>query len=254
MHHLIAFRPAFVLLLLCAGGCTGFGHGDIETGAPTLSVALTVDAPTYARNAAVIASVTITNAGEKPASIALPGRETMEFNLFTKDSPDPFHVEFVSSPLELSEFQLVEPGETIKRPFVLPLAARAAGTFRLIAVYHPELEDSIVGGTPVASDAAPFEVDGPPVFDRDSNGVISEADAIRVAQSFFARPTKSSSARFLIDENRLGVWLVTVELAQPDAKGRTTRACRVNPYHGKVQKEESPNLKTAPPTPPPAES
>lgn len=227
--------PALCLGLAFLPACTGLSQADLEDGLPSLTVAVAVDAPEYSRNAPVVANVTVTNAGDSSVSLVMPARETLEFNLFTTKSPEPLRVEFVASPLEPIQFQVLEPGATLSRRFVLPLAARANGEFRLISIYRAELGgEDIQGGLPIASEAAPFVVKDPPAFDRDSNGVISEADAIRIAQAHFAQPTKAVRAHYLLDELKLGVWLVTAEFAQPDAAGKQQRACFVNAYLGQV--------------------
>lgn len=224
---------AFGLTLLCCG-CTGLSQADLEDGLPNLTVTVQVDAAEYARNAPVVANVSVTNAGDSSVSLVMPARETIEFNLFTTRSPEPLRVEFVASPLEPIQFDVLEPGATIARKFVLPLAARATGEYRLITVYRPELGEEIQGSMPIASEAAAYVVKDPPAFDRDSNGVISEADAVRIATAHFAQTTKAVRARYLLDELKLGVWLVTAEFERPDAAGKSQRACYVNAYLGQV--------------------
>lgn len=226
--------PAALLGLVLLTGCTGLGQADLEDGLPNLTVTVQVDAAEYARNAPVVANVSVTNAGDSSVSLVMPARETLEFNLFTTRSPEPLRIEFVASPLEPIEFNVLEPGATMSRKFVLPLAARAEGEYRLITIYRPELGEEIQGSMPIASEAAGFVVKDPPAFDRDSNGVISEADAIRVAKAHFGQATKAVRAQYVLDELRLGVWLVTAEFDRPDAAGKSQRACYVNAYLGRV--------------------
>ena len=119
------------------------------------------------------------------------------------------------------------------------LAARMTGDLRLIAVYRPEIGEGMQGSLPIASEAAVYTVQDPPAFDRDSNGVISEADAIRIATAYFARSPKAVRANYLLDEMKFGMWLVTAEFAQPDANGKSQRACYVNAYLGQVSTRQA---------------
>lgn len=230
---------ALALAAASVPACTGLSQADLEDGLPNLTVVLHVDAGQYARNAPVIANVSITNAGDSSVSHVMPARETLEFNLFTTRSPEPLHVEFVASPLEPIQFNVLEPGATLERKFILPLAARMTGDLRLIAVYRPEIGEGMQGSLPIASEAAVYTVQDPPAFDRDSNGVISEADAIRIATAYFARSPKAVRANYLLDEMKFGMWLVTAEFAQPDANGKSQRACYVNAYLGQVSTRQA---------------
>jgi hypothetical protein len=248
MTTVSGFRAGLAFVLATTSGCSGFSQTDLEDGVPAMDVSVTVDSAGYARNTAVIAEVTIQNIGDKPVSIPIPGRESVEFNQFHAESPEPLVVDFVAPPREPIEFTLVQPGETLTRRFLLPLAARKVGEFRLISLYRPELE-GIEGSTPVASKAAAFAVTDPPAFDRDSNGVISEADAKRAAERYFAQRAKSVLAKYFLDEAEVGTWLVTVEFEKPDAKGRTQRSCRVSAYTGAVQRAKADETNVSQPQP-----
>ncbi len=235
-------RPLLSVLLLVAVlpacGVMGIGKSgaDLELDEPTLEVTVETDAARYGVGEAIVATVLLTNAGPAPVSIPRPSPDTVRFFLRGADEPEPRDTQCVRWPLEQAEFISLEPGESHGRRFVLSLATSDAGPLDLFAVYRTEPDPAIELAAHVASNPVSLAVELPVALERDSMGLISRAEAERLAVAHFGREAARTDALLVKDSKvRMHQWWVTVWYQSASPDGNMCGSCFIDPYRGRVR-------------------
>ncbi|MFH0945292.1 MAG: hypothetical protein V2A76_08860 [Planctomycetota bacterium] len=221
-------------------GCIGVGLGkagaDLELETPQLGLVLSLDRQAYGVGAPIIAKLTLVNKGELPVSVARPSPLTVDFYLRPHTSPEPLHTQMVSWPDEVVDFVPIEPGESHQRSHILSRATLKEGSYDLLAVYRSEPEAELKNTATVASNAVPITVSLPVEMERDSLGLIVEAEASRIAKTHFGREDSRIDARLVMDSRmKMHQWWVTVYYAAPTAEGEAYGSCFVDPYLGVIK-------------------
>ncbi|MFG0320703.1 MAG: hypothetical protein ACF8XB_25745 [Planctomycetota bacterium JB042] len=228
-----------VLLLVAAlPACMGIGKAgaDLELEEPTLDVLVETDAARYGVGEAIVATVVLTNAGAAPVSIPRPSPDTVRFFVRGADESEPRDTQSVRWPLEQAEFISLEPGESHGRRFVLNLATSAPGSLDLFAVYRTEPDPAIELAANVASKPVALEVELPVAMERDSMGLISRAEAERIAVAHFGREAARTEALLVKDSKvRMHQWWVTVWYQSASPDGNMYGSCFIDPYRGRVR-------------------
>lgn len=231
---------AVLSVLLSLTGCMGAGIGkagaDLELGEPQISMSLKLDKEKYGVGAPIIATLTLTNDGELPVTIGRPSPFTVEFYLRPHTSPEPLHTQMVTWPLETVSYVALDTNETHERKLVLSRATLNEGAFDVFAVYRTEPEQDIQMTATVGSNNVPIEVSLPVSMERDTMGLIVQAEAERIAQQFFGQQHSRIDSRLVMDEKvRMYQWWVTVYYSSPTAEGETFGSCFVDPFLGRVR-------------------
>ena len=231
---------AALLLGLPACGVLGIGKSgaDLELDMPRLDVDLTLDEASYGVGAPIIATVTIRNIGDAPISVPRPSADTVRFFVVGSADNEPRDTQSVRWPNEQPEFVTLETDQTDVRPFVLNMATSDAGPLEVFAIYRTEPDPEIELAANEASEPVSIEVTLPVALERDTMGLISEAEAHRIATRYFGRSAKRVDSLLVRDSKlRMHQWWVTVWYSSPTADGRTNGSCLIDPFLGKVRKE-----------------
>lgn len=231
---------ALLLVSVSLPGCLGFQLGkagaDLELETPQLGLVLSTDRTAFGVGAPIIAELTLKNEGKLPVSVARPSPLTVEFYLRPHTSPEPLHTQMVTWPDEVVDFVPIEPGETHKRSHVLSRATLKEGSYDLIAIYRSEPEAELKNAATVASNPVPITVSLPVEMERDSLGLIVEAEAARIAKEHFGQDDSRIDARLVMDKRmKMHQWWVTVYYSTPTTTGESYGSCFVDPYLGKVK-------------------
>ena len=237
-RQLAPIIPVLVVPLIT--GCIGFGIGkagaDLELDTPQLSAVLSLDSDTYGLGAPIIAELALVNDGKLPVTGARPAHFTVEFYLRPHTSPEPIHTQMVSWPLETASYVPLEPGARHQRSHVLSRATLNPGDYDVFAVYRSEPEEGIELAATVGSNPVSIRITEDVAMERDSLGLIMEAEAARIASRHFQQPESRVDARMVMDRNvRMHQWWVTVYFATPTASGETYGSCFIDPYLGRVR-------------------
>lgn len=238
-----AIRARVTMLLLCfcvalAGGCATTDATDqlrasLESGPLTLT--LTPEKETLAPGEAAIITLVVSNRSDRPAEVPVPDHQSVQFFVKRADGGAPDLVQHtpVYSPLApVGGRQVLEPGESLSRPFVFTRLSFERGVWGMIAIL-----DDPQSPTPVRTYAQPLTltVSGERVLlQRTVDGLISQETAERLAREHWGRPEALAMSRQVRDEKGFVQWWVTL------SDGDEVRAWFVNPYLGAVWKEAEP--------------
>ncbi len=247
---------ASALLLPLSLGITGCilqgGSGELDLETPKVEVTLKLDKETYQIGEPMIATVSVKNTGTERNVIAVPGAGICEFYAHRVDGdPETIDsVQYLSAPDETTSMQDVEAGESFERKLLVYRYGRKAGKYEMFARYRTD--EKSVQNAEVSSAIVGFAIEGSTKFDRDREGLLTEAEAIRVAREHFKLgddiPAEAVLAK---DETRLNVWLVTLH-APPAAPAPTAptakeapaastkpqdKSALVSPYTGSFKRE-----------------
>jgi len=237
LHRLLI---AVLLIALPSCGVLGIGKSgaDIELDTPTLDVELTLDEAAYGVGAPIIATLTVRNDGDAPVSIPRPSADTVRFFLRGADEVEPRDTQLVRWPNEQPEFVNLDSGQTDVRPFILNMATSSAGPLEVFAVYRTEPDPAIELAANEASNPVGVEVTLPVALERDTMGLITEAEAHRIATNYFGQAAQRIDSLLVKDSKlRMHQWWVTVWFSTSTEDGRTNGSCLIDPFLGKVRKE-----------------
>lgn len=237
-----ALRRIAILPLLAAAfqACYIFqgGSGDLELDAPLANVTLAFDKTEYGLGEALIATVELENQGKTDAVLPVPGRTICEFYArVVGGSPDDLQqLEFVTSPDESTSFERVAAGEKFSRKLVLPRFTTKPGKYEIFVRYRTE-EQAISTATEDVSDPLVVTVTESLVFERDREGRLTDAEAVRLTREHWKAAADAKVDTLLAkDELRLDVWLTTLHRADAEGKAET-KSLLLSPYTGKVKRE-----------------
>lgn len=237
-------RPLALLFpALLLGGCLGGIFGGGEKPAPLMLIGYQ-STQNYHPGEALVVELVMISYHNKPLLLPELNSPTVNFWITDNDTGRTFKRPAVSSPLEQTSIpKSLEPGERWRRHFVLTQATETTGTFRWQAIYGSALPvEGLLPTGPIASDPLTYTVRGPQRFQRDSDGVLLEADALALAREWAGLPQAQATAQLVRNEAGFLDWWIRLD---PDAQGKFRKACLINPYLGKFRSEVDPTV--APP-------
>jgi hypothetical protein len=241
---------ASAALLLCGGfmlsGCSWIGNlsGRPPQYREVFEISLSASQTVAHPGESFIVHARLSSVGDKPVRVRAMNADSVTFYWNAEGSPERLIRRPVASPLEdLSETELLAPGQPAERDFLFTDVTPATGTFGLVAIYRSPVKGR--SESPMAA-ALPVEyrVEGDRRFVRGPDGVISKEDAIAVARELLARPTVYESAALIRNEMGFFDWYVALtpdpQALAPGEPAR--RAFYVNPYLGVARMEAPPDL------------
>lgn len=128
------------------------------------------------------------------------------------------------------------PGEEVSRQFLLTQITPAAGQYRFQAHLKPFPGEEIKRIGKFFSEPISYEVYGPPLFRRDSKGLIDLEEAIRLAAAEAPGDIQLVDAVLFEDEMGFQRWWVNVDFARPTG-GIVHKAYLIDPYIGRIWSE-----------------
>ncbi|MCL5270107.1 MAG: hypothetical protein M1457_06065, partial [bacterium] len=241
---------ALLACLALTAACTTF------TDAPTapkesLALAVTFDKPSYRPGEAVVARVRLTNNTARAQTAARLDAHSVSFWFGRADDEERMRRDpVVSSQEKLDQTVTLAPGQSLDRPFLLTgftqfAGAPGVGGFLAQAQYEPRGASLDLAAPRLFSNVVPFRVEGARLFERDPAGLISEADAIRLAREAFGPAGAGSSganaadAVLVLDEKGFAKWWVNVTTAAP-GRAAARQGAFVDPYRGIVWAKAQP--------------
>jgi hypothetical protein len=137
---------------------------------------------------------------------------------------------------EGGELVQLRPGEEVSRQFVLTRITPDAGRYTFQAHLQPFSEDELKRIGKFYSEPAYYEVYGPPLFRRDSKGLVELEEAVRIAAAEAPGEVHLLDAVLIEDEMGFQRWWVNVDYEKPEG-GLVQTAYLVDPYLGRVWSE-----------------
>jgi hypothetical protein len=230
---------ALLFPALLLGGCFGGIFGGGEKPSPLMLVGFQ-SAQTHRPGDALVVELVMISHHNKPLLLPYLNSATVNFWI-TDETGRTFKRPAVSSPQEqTSAPEGLEPEERWRRRFVLTQATETTGTFRWQAIYGSALPvEGLLPTGPIASDPLTYIVRGPRQFQRDSDGVLLEGDALAVAREWAGLPQVEAAAQLVRNEAGFLEWWIRLD---PGADGKFQKACLVNPYLGEVRAALDPTV------------
>jgi hypothetical protein len=130
----------------------------------------------------------------------------------------------------------LRPGEELTRQFVLTRITPDIGRYTFQVHLQPFSEDDLKRIGKFYSEPAYYEVYGPPLFRRDSKGLLELEEAIRIAAAEAPGEVHLLDAVLIEDEMGFHRWWVNVDYERPEG-GLVQTAYLVDPYLGRVWSE-----------------
>ncbi len=240
-------------------GLFGYGGGDegdvIESSTGELLLRLDLDKSAYRPGEAVLAQVTVINTTDRAIEVRALDQESVTFWFGPFDGLRRVQRQPVVSNLErrdlergLESVTLLEPGQEVRRPFLLTLLAREPGRFVAQAHMDPfrRLRGPRVGI--LYSNPIEFLVYGDRLFERDAAGLIHLEEAIGLAAAAAPGDIVMTDAILVEDEMGFYKWWVNVDYRAPDGEvGKV--GYLIDPYQGRVWSRAQPFADSMRPAP-----
>jgi hypothetical protein len=187
----------------------------------------------------VVVKAELENTSDRTVAARHLNRDSVTFWWWSEKDTTPLTRRPVASPREdLGIATELPPDSSVMRRFLLTDLSPEPGTYFLQAHYSSPT-DARDSGVTAISTVAQFRVEGEPLFTRGDDGLISSADAIRIAKEYLGRPVSDETAELILNEAGFFDYWVTLTLAPetvaPGEKPR--RSYFINPYMGEVRKE-----------------
>lgn len=208
-----------------------------------LRLELRLDRQVYRPGQAVIAQVTLTNAGPTTKTVrAMDAASVRFFFGRTQEETPLLRRPVTSNRASRTDSRVLGPGRRMARRFILTQVTQYRGGLRLQAHYHPlQVETGTPGPLPVVySEANPYRVEGEVLFKRDSAGLIRREEAIELARQHVGGDVRQADAVLIEDEKGFYKWWVNIKTAAPARDGTDRlRSWFIDPYRGRVWAEAS---------------
>jgi hypothetical protein len=223
----------FLLTLAVLAGVLQLGCGHASSAvvpdrAYTLSA--TLDKSVYRPGEAIEVTVSLYNNTNKNLDVPELDAQSMGFWFGrTGDSEKMERKPIYSEKEPLGRIRPLGPGETIKRRFLLTQLTQFNGAMSFQAHYNVEIPGVAREIPKLYSNAVPFDVSGPVLFNRDATGLIQKSEAIGLAQEQTKQEVLGADAVFVDDE--MGFHKCWVNLKVP---GDKMVSYFVDPYLGRV--------------------
>jgi len=238
-------RAAALGVLAAAFLAAGCASNDLLKPEGPIAIDVSLDKATYRPGEAAVCAVALTNRSGKGLDVQIPNFASLRFYYGPIGTDIRLERQPVASPLEPAVKTLpVVRGETVRRRFVLTRVTQDAGRQALHVIYRSGKED-IDRGVGVIARAVPFVVDGHQRYARDSQGLLMERDAKRVAREAAGAGEKAAAdARLVRNEAGFLDWWVDVKKAAPAKAG--AKSFFVSPYTGRVRAAAKPHGRRQP--------
>ena len=201
---------ALVFLLCVAGGCVSAMKSTPSPEAG-LTVDASVDQASYRPGQAVVCTVSVANRGTTAVTVPPLNCVTLRFWYGPTGTDTCFRRNPVVSPKEgPGENAVLLPGTSIDRRFLLTQLTEKEGKYAFHILYSPGIPGDALKAATIAP-AVSFDVAGPVAFTRDSRGLVSKEDAIRVAREKAGTRVSGGNARLVSNEAGLPDWWVNVD-------------------------------------------
>jgi hypothetical protein len=132
-------------------------------------------------------------------------------------------------------------GQTVERKFVFTRLSHFQGPLKAQAQYDPNPPRSFINGSSIYGNVMNFEVAGPPLFERDNAGLITQAAAIALAKKQVQSAVTDAKA-ILVEDKNTGLYVTWINLSVASAAdGKPTiESFLVDPYRGFVRGRSRP--------------
>ena len=227
--------------------CAACAHSPARDSADIFHVSVQLSKSQYQPGEAVAAVVSLKNSSGETIKTRSLNFDSLQFYIHPVKEKDlslrrfPVYSALEGKPKRYMVQESLESGATTSRKFVFTKMTEQAGDYTLTVGYDPNQSKvpvpsgkklkaqkptmPLVWSTPVG-----FAVKGPRLFKRDSQGILSKAEAVRVAESAFGQPHATPKANLFWNLDGFMEWWVRLD----PAKGGQPRAWFVHPYTGRL--------------------
>ena len=157
------------------------------------------------------------------------------------DDETPVYQEPVSSPTaKLGGMTRLEPGQWLDNQFVFTRVTHFSGALKGSITYDPNPPSGLPNGVAPYGEVMRINVVGKKLFDRDSAGLITKEDAIRVAKAQEqGRPVQDAKA-IVIQDKGTGLYVTWVDLVIDVPQGTELSSWLIDPYEGRALSKAKP--------------
>ncbi len=246
-----------VVLAAClmAGGCSYFSPAArkaakiVSADKQDLILGSSLEKGLYRPGEAIAITVTATNTTDEPLKVRKLHARSLSFMFGSKDDDKRFARDPVVSAVEAAQLQTTEnemitlnPGQKISRTFLMTRFTGEAGAYvaQVHMVPYSGISSDHVGK--VYGNVMEFEVKGEPLCTRDSEGLLMQSDAVRIAvgQGQSMGEVVSTDA-ILIQDSEVGfyLWWVNLDIRKGDGS-RVKDSYLIDPYRARIKNRAQP--------------
>lgn len=212
-----------------------------DTSSNDLILRVTLDRPVYRPGEAIVATVTVINTTDATITIRGLNKANVTFSYGVEGGPRKVQRDPVFSSKEAAEVketggEVVDlaPGESRSRTFMITRMSRDPGDYLFLASMDPfdrlQIEDRTGR---LYSNTIHFQVYGPPLFQRDTQGLLDKEDAIGLAAARTPGDIILTDAILIEDEMGFIKWWINIDYHDSAGQAQKT-AFLVDPYRGAV--------------------